>query len=117
MASDNLGRRAALFLGSSIIVAGVALQCAAQSVAMFVGARFMSERYQLPRLLEHRLIFPLVGFGLAFAVNAAPLLITELAYPTQVCESVKCRIGSASFYGFLPNSEENSRRYIIHPGI
>lgn len=27
-----------------------------------------------------------VGFGLAFALNAAPLLITELAYPTQVCE-------------------------------
>ena len=25
-----------------------------------------------------------VGFGLTFALNAAPLLITELAYPTQV---------------------------------
>jgi len=29
--------------------------------------------------------FRLVGFGLCFATNAAPLLITELAYPTQVC--------------------------------
>lgn len=27
---------------------------------------------------------PIVGCGLAFAVNAAPLLITELSYPTQV---------------------------------
>ncbi|KAH8118062.1 general substrate transporter [Phellopilus nigrolimitatus] len=64
-ASDTLGRRAALFVGSSLMVAGAALQCAAQTVAMFVGARF------------------LIGLGLAFALNAAPLLITELAYPTQ----------------------------------
>ena len=28
--------------------------------------------------------FITVGFGLAFALNAAPLLITELSYPTQV---------------------------------
>jgi hypothetical protein len=27
---------------------------------------------------------PLVGAGLIFGTNAAPLLITELAYPTQV---------------------------------
>jgi MFS family permease len=42
-ASDLLGRRAALFLGSVIMLAGVALQVASVSVAMFIGARFMSE--------------------------------------------------------------------------
>lgn len=26
---------------------------------------------------------PVVGIGLCFATNAAPLLVTELAYPTQ----------------------------------
>ncbi|KAI5122310.1 hypothetical protein M0805_002386 [Coniferiporia weirii] len=65
LASDSLGRRTALFIGSLLMVSGVALQCAARTVAMFVGSRF------------------LIGFGLAFAQNASPLLITELAYPTQ----------------------------------
>ncbi|TDL25883.1 general substrate transporter [Rickenella mellea] len=65
LASDRLGRRAALFIGSFIMLGGVALQVAAQNVAMFIGARFI------------------IGFGLSFATNAAPLLITELAYPTQ----------------------------------
>ncbi|KAL5525808.1 hypothetical protein ACEPAG_7145 [Sanghuangporus baumii] len=64
-ASDILGRRAALFIGSCIMVGGGILQCAAQGVAMFIGSRFI------------------IGFGLAFALNAAPLLITELSYPTQ----------------------------------
>ena len=35
------------------------------------------------RTLTH----PLVGIGVAFAANAAPLLITELSYPTQVRQS------------------------------
>ena len=86
LASDGIGRRAALFLGSAIIVAGVALQCAAQSVAMFIGARFISEFYAAFGIFA-RLTFVSVGFGLAFAVNASPLLITELAYPTQVDEA------------------------------
>lgn len=44
---------------------GVALQAASSKISMFIGAR------------------GLIGFGLTFAQNAAPLLITELAYPTQ----------------------------------
>ena len=43
LASDMLGRRAALFIGAILMLAGVSLQCAAQTVAMFVGARFLSE--------------------------------------------------------------------------
>ncbi|OCH94384.1 general substrate transporter [Obba rivulosa] len=63
--ADNLGRRPTLFIGSLLMLAGVALQGAASSIGMFIGAR------------------GLIGFGLTFALNAAPLLITELAYPTQ----------------------------------
>lgn len=43
-ASDNLGRRATLFLGSLIMLAGVALQFAAPSVWIFIAARILSER-------------------------------------------------------------------------
>ncbi|KAJ7903511.1 major facilitator superfamily domain-containing protein [Mycena olivaceomarginata] len=64
-ASDMLGRRAALFIGSLIMLAGVALQISAWSVAVLITARC------------------LIGFGLTFCLNAAPLLLIELAYPTQ----------------------------------
>ncbi|EJD51331.1 general substrate transporter [Auricularia subglabra TFB-10046 SS5] len=63
--TDKLGRRAGILLGSIIMIIGTVLQTASQSVGMFIGARF------------------LLGFGLTFATNAAPLLITEIAYPTH----------------------------------
>ncbi|KAL1741008.1 hypothetical protein HDZ31DRAFT_67357 [Schizophyllum fasciatum] len=65
LASDRLGRRVALFLGSTIMLGGVALQYAANSVKLFIAARII------------------IGFGLAFCTNSAPLLLIELAYPTQ----------------------------------
>ncbi|KAL4066993.1 general substrate transporter [Scleroderma yunnanense] len=61
--SDGIGRRKTVFLGATIMLAGTALQTASRSVHMFIGARF------------------LIGFGLTFAANAAPMLVTELAYP------------------------------------
>ncbi|KAI0064231.1 hexose transporter [Artomyces pyxidatus] len=61
--SDGLGRRATIFIGAFIMLIATALQTAAQSVGMFIGARF------------------LIGFGLTFAANAAPMLVTEVAYP------------------------------------
>jgi len=54
-----------LAIGAVLMLGGVALQATAASVIQFVGAR------------------ALVGAGLIFGTNAAPLLITELAYPTQ----------------------------------
>ncbi|KAH9945447.1 general substrate transporter [Epithele typhae] len=63
--ADIFGRRPTLFIGAVIMLLGVALQSAAFRIEMFIGARV------------------LIGFGLTFALNAAPLLITELAYPTQ----------------------------------
>ncbi|KAK7447455.1 hypothetical protein VKT23_014164 [Stygiomarasmius scandens] len=62
--SDGIGRKKAIIVGASIMCAATAVQTAAQSVGMFVGARF------------------LIGFGLTFAANAAPMLVTEISYPT-----------------------------------
>jgi len=63
-ASDGFGRRRTILLGATIMCIATAIQTAAQSVGMFIGARF------------------LIGFGLGFAGNAAPMLVTELSYPT-----------------------------------
>ncbi|KAF8068788.1 general substrate transporter [Lyophyllum atratum] len=63
--SDGLGRRPTIFIGATIMCIATAVQTASQSVGMFIGARF------------------LIGFGLTFAANAAPMLVTEIAYPTH----------------------------------
>ncbi|TFY78284.1 hypothetical protein EWM64_g5722 [Hericium alpestre] len=63
--TDGLGRRMAILLGATIMLIGTALQTASNSVNMFIGARF------------------LIGFGLTFAAASAPLLVTEIAYPSQ----------------------------------
>jgi len=63
--SDGLGRRLSLCAGSVVMVGGVALQCTATGVTQLILARGT------------------IGFGLNISLNAAPLLITELAYPTQ----------------------------------
>jgi len=62
--SDGIGRRRAVLFGAAIMCIATALQTASQSVGMFIGARF------------------LIGFGLTFAANAAPMLVTEISYPT-----------------------------------
>ncbi|KAF9497933.1 hexose transporter [Pleurotus eryngii] len=61
--SDGLGRKKTVFIGAVIMCIATVIQTAAQSVGMFIGARF------------------LIGFGLTFAAGAAPLLVTEIAYP------------------------------------
>lgn len=63
--SDHFGRRATLFVGSIIMLAGVGVQTAANSVAMFIAARVT------------------IGIGLTMCMNAAPLLLLELSYPTH----------------------------------
>ena len=54
-----------LLLGALIVLCGVVLQGAAQNTGMFIAARGV------------------LGFGLAFNITAAPILLLELAYPTQ----------------------------------
>ncbi|CAE6536276.1 unnamed protein product [Rhizoctonia solani] len=63
--SDKFGRKKSLLTGAFIMLGGVALQAASTNIWHFVGSRGM------------------IGLGLGFATNSAPLLITELAYPTQ----------------------------------
>jgi len=83
--SDIFGRRIALIVGSLIMCVGVAIQAASTNVPMFTGARFTGGSFNLGTA-HHELIHLTVGFGLSFAQNASPLLLTELAYPTQVRE-------------------------------
>ena len=61
--SDGIGRRPAIFIGATIMVGATVLQTASQNVRMFIGSRF------------------LIGFGLTFAANAAPMLVSEISYP------------------------------------
>jgi len=63
--ADGYGRRTAVCLGAFIMVGATILQTASRNVGMFIGARF------------------LIGFGLTFAASAAPVLVTEIAYPSQ----------------------------------
>ncbi|KIM63741.1 hypothetical protein SCLCIDRAFT_1213888 [Scleroderma citrinum Foug A] len=76
--SDGIGRRKTVFVGAVTMLVATAVQTASQSVHMFIAARFI------------------IGFGLAIAVNAAPMLITELAYPqyraqlTSLYNSIAC---------------------------
>ncbi|KAL0947440.1 hypothetical protein HGRIS_013548 [Hohenbuehelia grisea] len=62
--ADGIGRRPTVFLGASLMCIATVIQTASQSVRMFIGARF------------------LIGFGLSFAAGAAPMLVTEISYPT-----------------------------------
>ncbi|EPT02301.1 hypothetical protein FOMPIDRAFT_59695 [Fomitopsis schrenkii] len=61
--SDGLGRRRTVWIGATIMLLGVALQTAAQNLGYFIAARF------------------LIGFGLTFSTNSAPMLVTEISYP------------------------------------
>ncbi|KAG9223600.1 hypothetical protein CCMSSC00406_0009231 [Pleurotus cornucopiae] len=62
--SDGVGRKYTVMLGAAIMCIATVIQTAAQSVGMFIGARF------------------LIGFGLTFAAGAAPMLVTEVSYPS-----------------------------------
>lgn len=61
--ADIAGRRVGVMTGCIIMVIGVVLQSIGVNIAMFIAARF------------------LIGFGVAIAHGAAPLLIAELVHP------------------------------------
>ncbi|KAF8185957.1 general substrate transporter [Pholiota molesta] len=63
--ADGLGRRSTIICGACLMVIGTVVQTASQNVRMFIGARW------------------LIGFGLNFAATGAPMLISEVAYPSQ----------------------------------
>ncbi|KAI1845839.1 hypothetical protein JX265_011265 [Neoarthrinium moseri] len=62
---DTWGRKPALLGSACVLLVGVALQTAAQNTGMFIAGR------------------GIIGLGLVLNITAAPLLIMELAYPTQ----------------------------------
>jgi hypothetical protein len=74
----------AIVIGSVIMLGGVTLQVCAANVGTVIGSRVIGEFSPAWLQLANSSHTP-VGFGLSFAMNAAPLLVTELAYPTQVC--------------------------------
>ncbi|CAG8086769.1 unnamed protein product [Penicillium olsonii] len=61
--SDSFGRRWSIIIGSSVMIIGVIMQCVSTSIGLFIGGRVI------------------VGFGITFALAAAPVLISELAHP------------------------------------
>ncbi|KAF8864878.1 general substrate transporter [Acephala macrosclerotiorum] len=61
--ADQFGRRAAILLGSCLVVIGAVIQTAAQNSGMFIGGRLI------------------IGFGISFTCCAGPSLINELAHP------------------------------------
>jgi sugar porter (SP) family MFS transporter len=63
--AERFGRRIPIFSGSVLLVIGAVLQCATQNYAMFLVSRMI------------------IGFGGLIAVEASPMLITELAYPSH----------------------------------
>lgn len=62
---DNYGRRRPMFVGFLLLPIGAALQAAAQNTPMFIASRFV------------------LGFSTSFLAQPSPILVTELAYPTQ----------------------------------
>ncbi|KAL4967869.1 major facilitator superfamily domain-containing protein [Aspergillus stella-maris] len=63
--SDRYGRRWSIFIGSLIMIAGVAIQTASNSLAPFIVSRIV------------------VGFGITLALTAGPVLISELVHPSH----------------------------------
>jgi len=61
--ADIWGRRMGVMVGCIIMIVGVVLQSIGVNIQMFIASRF------------------LIGFGVAIAHGAAPLLITELVHP------------------------------------
>ncbi|KAJ0417134.1 general substrate transporter [Aspergillus carlsbadensis] len=63
--SDRYGRRWSILIGSIIMIAGVAIQTASNSLAPFIVSRIV------------------VGFGITLALTAGPVLISELVHPSH----------------------------------
>ena len=75
---QRFGRKWPIALGSTILLVGVILQTTAQNYAMFVIGRI------------------LIGFGNTIQQTTCPILISELAYPSQRAQIVGFMISTGS---------------------
>ncbi|PGH08300.1 hypothetical protein AJ80_07896 [Polytolypa hystricis UAMH7299] len=64
-ASDRYGRKLPMYTGYFLMVVGAVIQGAAQNLPMFIIARFI------------------IGFGTAGVSQPAPIMVSELSYPTH----------------------------------
>ena len=75
------------------MVVGTVVQTASQSVHMFIGARYLLGPWSSPvKSLSESDGFAyrwLIGFGLNFAATGAPMLISEIAYPSKSLTSLR----------------------------
>jgi MFS family permease len=62
---DRFGRKIPMYLGVTLLILGAGLQGGSRNIPMFVIARLI------------------LGFACSFVSQDAPILITELAYPTH----------------------------------
>ncbi|KAG4437504.1 hypothetical protein IFR05_007014 [Cadophora sp. M221] len=62
-ATDRLGRRVGMFIGSVVIIIGTCVQATSKAMPQFMGGRF------------------LLGFGVSYCCIAAPTYVSELAHP------------------------------------
>jgi len=80
---QRLGRKKPIAIGSAILLIGVILQSAAQNYRTFVAARF------------------LIGFGNTIQSTACPILLSELAHPSQRTQLVGVMQCTGSLGQFL----------------
>ena len=82
--ADILGRKSCIVWGACLMIIGTVIQTASQSVHMFIGARHVSFPDVDTLCLTLYIVCSwLIGFGLNFAATGAPMLISELAYPSK----------------------------------
>jgi hypothetical protein len=72
-----------MFIGAVVMLAGVIAQASSTTMQVFLGARVLSMMH-IQKVIHILTSHFSVGFGMSFSINAAPLLISELSYPTHV---------------------------------
>ena len=79
--SDRFGRRIAIIIGCVIMLLGAGLQTGSRNVGMFIAARFIGTDGSKEAIICS--CYFAVGFGVAIASLSAPMLTTELAFPSH----------------------------------
>ncbi|KAL6399271.1 lactose permease [Ilyonectria robusta] len=102
-ATDVLGRRIGMFVGSVIIVIGTCVQATSHSLSQFMGGRF------------------LLGFGVSYCCIAAPTYVSELAHPKmkEMMAQISNEASTQKWWDYreLWSTHNNRRRLICVIGM